>query len=128
MLAHDALGDAAGRGERVPTTRLLVTRHERLIVGLEEQHPVGDATRPEVIENLGQTTEVAAAAHVRDDRGPGDLRAGVHEQLDERPDHLRGQVVDAEIPLVLECGHRGRLAGAREPGDDHQVGQRRTWL
>ena len=49
----------------------------------------------------------------------------MHEQLDERADHLRGQVVDAEIALVLEHRHRGGFARAGEPGDDHQVGERR---
>src|SRR3712207_7258637 len=41
--------------------------------------------------------------------------------LGQPADHLRRQVVDAEVAGVLEHVHRGRLAGAREPGDDHEI-------
>ena len=36
-------------------------------------------------------------------------------------DHLRRQVVDAEVARVLEHVHRRRLAGAREARDDDEV-------
>ena len=39
----------------------------------------------------------------------------MHEQLDELADHLRRQVVDAEVAGVLEDVHRRRLAGAAKP-------------
>ena len=127
-LAGDAVGDAALGRERVAPARLLVARQQRLLVGVEEQHPMGDAGRPEVVEHRGQALEVAAAADVGDDRRVLHLRARVHEQVHERADHLRGQVVHAEVALVLERGHRGRLAGAREPGDDHQIDEGRAFL
>src|SRR5262249_17075188 len=55
-----------------------------------------------------------------------DLRPPVPEQLGQRADHLRGEVVDAEVALVLEHRHRGRLPRPREPRDDHQVSEGRA--
>ena len=122
-LASDAVGDAALGRERVATPRLLVPRHQRLFVGVEEQHAMRDAGGPQVVEHRREAIEVLAAADVGYDCGVLDLRARMHEQVDKRADHFRRQVVDAEVALVFEGGHRGGLSGAREPGDDHQVDQ-----
>ena len=80
-----------------------------------------DAERVEVIHDRAQRLEVDAPADVGDDRRALDLRALVHEQLDQRADHLRGQVVDAEVARVLEHVHRGRLARAGEARDHDDV-------
>ena len=45
----------------------------------------------------------------------------VAEQLAERADHPRRQVVDAEVPAVLERGDRLRLARAGVAGDHHEI-------
>ena len=117
--------DAALGRERMAAAGLLVARHERLLGGLEEQHVVGDAERVEIVHDRTQRLEVDAPAHVRDDRGALDLGALVHEQLDQRADHLRRQVVDAEVARVLEHVHRRRLARAGEARDHHEVLQAR---
>ena len=39
-LSLDALRDVAARRERMAPARLLVARQQRLLVGVEEQHPV----------------------------------------------------------------------------------------
>ena len=102
--------------------RLLVAGEQRLLVGVEEQHAVARRrARSRSSSTALERLEVVAAAHVGDDRRALDLRALVHEQLDERADHLRRQVVDAEVARVLEDVHRRRLAGAREAGDDDEV-------
>ena len=113
--------DAALGRERVAAAGLLVAGHQRLLGGLEEQHAVVQAQRVQVVDDRPQRLEVDAAAHVGDDRRALDLGALVHEQLDQRADHLRRQVVDAEVARVLEHVHRRRLAGAGEAGDHHQV-------
>ena len=124
-LALDAIGHAPGGRERVTAASLLVPREQRLLVGLEEQHAVRNPARAKVIEHRREPLEVRSAAYVGDDRRARHLGTLVHEQVDERTDHLRGQVVDAEVTLVLEHGHRGRLPGSREAGDHHEVGQGR---
>jgi hypothetical protein len=78
----------------------------------------------EVLEHRAQRLEVVAAAHVGDDGRALDLRALVDEQLDQRADHLGRQVVDAEVPGVLEDVHGRRLAGARVARDDDEVLER----
>jgi len=119
-------GHAARRRERVAPARLLVTRQQRLLVGLEEQHTAAQPQRREVVEHRGQRLEEVAAAHVGDDGGALDLRSLVHEELDERADHLRRQVVHAEVAGVLEDVHGGRLAGAGVARDDDEVLQPRV--
>ena len=57
-----------------------------------------------------------------------DLGPLVLEQLRELADHLRRQVVHAEVAGVLEAGHGLRLAGAREAGDDDEVFHALSWL
>ncbi len=106
----DPVGDAARRRERVAAAGLLVAGEQRRLVGLEEQHAVLDPALAQVVEHRRQALEVAPATDVGDDRRARHLRAAVREQLDQRPDHLRGQIVHAEVALVLERRHRGRLA------------------
>ncbi len=118
--ATPAATRAVGR-ERVAAAGLLVAVHERLLGGLQEQHVVVEAERLEVVDDRLQRLEVDAPAHVGDDRGALDLGALVHEQLDQRADHLRGEVVHAEVAGVLEHVHRRRLARAGEAGDHHEL-------
>ena len=113
--------DAGGRGQRVAAAGLLEAGEQRLVGGVEEEHAVMQAERREVFEDGPQGLEVVAPAHVGDDGGALDLGALVHEELDERADHLRRQVVDAEVARVLEDVHRRRLPGAGVAGDDDQV-------
>ncbi len=101
--------------------RLLVAVEQRLVLGVEEQHAMTQAHPLQLVEHRRERVEILAAAHVADDRGALDLGAFVHEQLDQAADHARRQVVDAEVAGVLEHVHRGRLPGAREAGDDHQL-------
>ncbi len=124
-LGGHAGGDAAVGRERMAPARLLVAVDQRLLGGLEEQHVVIQPERVEIVDDGLQRLEVDAAAHVGDDGGALDLGALVHEQLDQRADHLRRQVVDAEVAGVLEHVHRRRLAGAGEAGDDDEVLQPR---
>ena len=117
-LEHRALGgDAAldgGRaGQRVAAAGLLEAGEDGVVVGVEEEDAVAQPERREVLEHGAQGLEVVAPAHVGDDGRALDLGALVHEQLDERADHLRRQVVDAEVAGVLEDVHRRRLARAR---------------
>src|SRR3954464_8016474 len=105
----------------MPPARLLVAVEQHVLAGLEEEQPVRGAARLELLEHLGQPLEVGAPAHVAHDRRPLDLAALVGEELRQRPDHLRRQVVDAEIAGVLEARHRLRLACAGEAADHHEV-------
>src|SRR5206468_789463 len=87
----------------------------------------------QVLEDVQQLVEVLATANVGDDRGALHAAAGMAEQLAERVDHPRRQVVDAEVAAVLEGGDRLRLAGAGVPGDHDDpdvLGRRDTvsWL
>src|SRR5271166_615257 len=105
--------------------RLLVASHERLLGRLEEQHVVAQAERVEVVDDRAQRLEVDAAADVGDDGRALDLRTLVDEQLDQRADHRRREVVYAEVAGVIEHVHRGRLARAREAGDHDEILQAR---
>ena len=51
LLARDSLGHASGRCQGVSPAGLLVPREQRLFVGFEEQHPMADPTRPQVLEH-----------------------------------------------------------------------------
>jgi hypothetical protein len=101
--------------------RLLVAVEERLLVGLQEEDAVHDARLVELVDHAGQRRQVLAAPRVGDHGGALDLRARVPEQLGQRADHLRRQVVDAEVARVLEHVHCGGLPGPRQAGDDHEV-------
>ena len=126
-MTRSARSRSVGRGrERMASPRLLVAVEQLLVGGVEEQHLVAHAERVEVVDDRVERVEVGAAAHVGDDGGPLDLRALVHEELDELADHLRRQVVHAEVAGVLEDVHRRRLARPREAGDDHEILQART--
>jgi hypothetical protein len=105
---------------------LLVAGQQRLLVGLQEQHAVAHAGGAQVVQHGRQALEVAAAAGIGDDGGARHLGPLVDEQVDQRTDHLRRQVVHAEVALILEGGHRGRLSGPREPRDDHEIRERGT--
>src|SRR3954447_17256173 len=114
LLGPDAVDHAAVRGERMPPPRLLVALDEVLLVGGEEDDAVHHAGRGQLVDHARERGQILAAARVAHDRRELDLGALVHEQLRERADHLRRQVVDAEVAGVLEHVHRRRLARARE--------------
>ena len=78
------------------------------------------------MQHLDDALEELTAAHVAADGGAGHLRPLVVEQLDEPADHLRRQVVHAEVAGVLEHLHRRGLAGAGDAGDDDEILERRT--
>jgi hypothetical protein len=120
-LGGDAALDARRRGQRVAAPGLLVAGEQRLVVGVEVEHAVAQPQRGEVLQHGAQRLEVVAPAHVGDDRGVLDLGALVDEQLDQAAEHLRGQVVDAEVAGVLEHRHGGRLPRAGQARDDHEV-------
>ncbi len=124
-LGGHARGDAALRGQRVAAAGLLVAGDERLLGGLQEQHVVAEPERVEIVDDCAQRLEVDAAAHVGDDGRALDPGAAVHEQLDERADHLGREVVDAEVAGVLEHVHRRGLSRAGEAGDHDEILQAR---
>ena len=121
-LGADPLDDPPLGGQRVAAAGLLVAVDQRLLVGLEEERRSGSRpSRPSSSSTSTQVVEVVAAAHVGDDRGALHAAALVAEQLAERADHPRRQVVDAEVAPVLEGGDRLRLAGPRVAGDHDQL-------
>jgi len=120
-LGGDAHLHALLRGQRVAPTGLLVAVEQRLLVGVEEEHVMAHSQPVEIVEDGLQGLEVLAPAHIGDHRGALHLGALVDEELGQAADHLRGQVVHAEVAGVLEDIHRRRLARAGEAGDDHQV-------
>ena len=124
-LGADPVDDPPVGRQRVPAPGLLEAVEQRLLVGLEEEHRRVEARLLELVEHREQLGEVLAAAHVGDHRGAADAAALVAEQLAERGDHPRRQVVDAEVARVLEGGDRLRLAGARVAGDHEQLDLRR---
>ncbi len=120
-LGRDALGDRPRRAQRVAPAGLLVAPEQRVLVGVEEQHPVRDAARGEIVELRAEGHEQLARADVGDDGGATYLGALVDEDVDEAADHLGRQVVDAEVAVVLEDVHRRRLAGSGEAGDHDEI-------
>jgi hypothetical protein len=105
----------------VTPARLLVAVDEHVVRGLEEEDAMRGPAGVELVEHARQLLEVLARAHVRYDGGPVHLAAVVLDELGERGDHLRRQVVDAEVPRILEARHGLRLPGAREPCDQDEV-------
>src|SRR5262249_46623153 len=83
--------------------------------------------RLQLVEHRQQVLEVLAASHVGDHGRPLDAAPLVLEQLAERADHPRRQVVDAEVAAVLEGGDRLRLARARVTRDHHQLDLLVVW-
>src|SRR3954447_27077725 len=105
----------------MPAPRLLEAIEKRLLARLEEYHGRVEARLRELVEGGRQPLEVLAAASVGDDRRPANVAAGMAKQLAERADHPRRQVVDAEVPRVLERRDRLGLSRARVPGDHDEV-------
>src|SRR4051794_1341907 len=101
--------------------RLLVAVDQRLLVGGEEHDPVYDPAGRQGIDHGRQRGQVLAPARVAHHRRQLDLGALQHEQLRQRADHLRREVVDAEVARVLEDVHGARLARPGEARDDHEV-------
>ena len=64
----------------------------------------------------GKVLEQPALADVDDDGRARDLAAGAERQLGQHRQERDREVVDAEVPEVLERPDRLRLAGAGEPG------------
>src|ERR671918_2780679 len=100
---------------------LLEAVEKRALIRLEKDDPRVEPFRLELVQDAGQLLEVVAPADVGDHRGPAYLASLVAEQLAERADHARRQVVDAEVTAVLEGRDRLRLPGARVAGDHDQV-------
>src|SRR4051794_26915301 len=119
------LGDGAverpALGQRVAPARLFEAIDERVRRGLQEQQPVGHALPGQLLEHAGHALERLSSAHVGHHRRPLHLAAVMAEQLSQRGDHLRRQVVDAEVAGVLEASHRLGLARPREAADQHEV-------
>ena len=126
-LGGHALGNPALGGERMTAAGLLVAVDQGLLVGVEEQHVVAESGTREVVEDCLESLEVVTAADVGDDRRMDHLRPVVEEQLDQAANQPGREVVDAEVPGILEDVHRGRLTGSREPRDDHQVAEVGRW-
>jgi hypothetical protein len=95
----------------MPGQRLRV-RTERLVAGLEEQHPRGDPPSREVLERRAEVAEELAAPDVDDQCDPVDGRSGHGRELEDPLDQRRREVVDDEAAKVLEDLRRGGSAGA----------------
>ena len=124
-LLADRLAHLAALCQRMAPAGLLEAVDEHLLRGLQVEQPEGELALLEPAEHLHQPVEELAAAHVADHGGALHLAALVAEQVGQRADHLRRQVVDAEVARVLEAGHRLGLARAREAGDDDEVAEHR---
>src|SRR5581483_1715504 len=107
--------------QRMAAAGLLEAIEQRLLARLEEDHGRVEAAVRQVVEGRLQLVEVGAAARVGNDRGPPHVAPRVSEELAERADHPRRQVVDAEIARVLERRHGLGLAGARVAGDEDEL-------
>ena len=95
-LGADPVDDPALGSERVPAPGLLEPVEQRLLARLEEEHLRVEAGRLELVEDREQVGEVVAAADVGDDRRAAHPAALEAEQLAERGDQPRREVVDAE--------------------------------
>src|SRR5215217_3791461 len=122
-LGADPVRHVALRRERMAAARLLVAVDQRLLVRLEVDHPERDVGLVQVVDDARERGQIVAAARVAHHRGALDLRAGVAKELGQRADHLRRQVVHAEVARVLEDVHRRGLPRAGETGDEHQIPQ-----
>src|SRR4029079_19756112 len=112
-LGPDAVHDAPASRQRMAARGLVVALKQRVLLGLEEDHLEVELAGIELLEHSQEILEVLAAADVRHHRRPLDAAALMAEELAERTDHARREVVDAEVAAVLERRDRLRLAGAR---------------
>src|SRR5262249_23833079 len=122
-LGPDSVERVALAGQRMAPPRLVVAPHQRFLARLQEEHLHLVAPRPQLPDRVEQAREVGALPHIDAECHPMDRLLGAHDQVGERRDQGRGEVVDAEESHVLEALDRVALAGAAEAGDDHE-GQR----
>ena len=90
-------------------------------MGFEEDQFRLDALPLQIVQHLVQLFEVPAAAGIGHDRCFRHTTPGQAEELAQGPDHLRGEVVDAEVAGVFECGDRLGLPGPGQAGDDDHL-------
>src|SRR5208282_409215 len=109
-LGRDAVGDPAVALHRVRPPLAVEPAHQRLLGGLEVDHPGGGAARAEVADGRLQIGAERAAAHVDHRSHPGDRAVGPGREVDHGGQQARRQVVDHEPAQVLE-----RLGGGGPP-------------
>src|SRR5678815_5617584 len=103
------------------TTSFAETTDERLMTCLEE-----DERRPkprhrlQFAEGLRELLDESSLAHVDDDRHFVESGIIPQRQLGKRRQHLRREIVDAEIAEVLERAYRVRLSRPGEPGKNDE--------
>ena len=122
-LALDRIGRGVpALGERMAAAVLAIAADQDLVRSLEEQHLAGHLMVAQGLDGVEQLVEQPLAAQVaRHAEMAAD--AGVDaDDLRELQDEAGRQVVDAEIPHVLEHVHGLRAAGAGHAGDDDDVG------
>ncbi|CAM5213515.1 hypothetical protein CDEF62S_05788 [Castellaniella defragrans] len=123
-------GDAALQGDVLPLTlqavaqgmsppRFRVALDERLVIRIQENHVQRHALGPQAGENARQVVQVAGRAHVDGDGHA--LQTGFLGAGDELMQKPHGQVVDAGISRVFQHPQGDRLAGAGDPGDEHDI-------
>ena len=79
------------------------------------------APRPQLFEGVHQVREILPLADVDPEGDLPDAPARLGAELRERRDQRGGEVVDAEVPQILETLDRIALARPREPGDDDEA-------
>ena len=117
-LGGDAVEDRAVALQRVRPADGLEPADQRRVVRLEEEQPQLRPVAGRVRVAVLQLREQLAAAHVDDDRDAGEALVGVAGEVEQRPQHLRRQVVDDVPAEVLEGVAHRRAAGAGHAGDD----------
>ena len=121
-LALDALADRPRDRQRVGPPGLAEAGDQGLVGRLEEDDPRPHAGRLlDALEDRLEVLEPDPAAHVADHRRPLHPRALQQEEVGQRRQQPRRQVVHAEPAGVLEGAHRLALAGAAHAGDDGQL-------
>ena len=116
-LEPDAVEDRAVALQRMRSAHRLESPDEHVVRGIQEHEPDLPALAQR-LQRLGKVREQVAAAHVDDDGHPRQRGRRELGELEERPEHLRRQVVDDVPAEVFERVRRRRSAGPRHPGHD----------
>src|SRR5690625_4636192 len=103
----------------------LEASYERVVVGLQEQHPWGVALCRQLVERTAKLAEERARAHIGDHGDPA-LVGAIEHRVNERQQQRRRDVVDDEPPQVVQRRRGGGLTRAGQPGQQQQLGFR--WL
>src|SRR5690625_3864546 len=103
----------------------LEASYERVVVGLQEQHPWGVALCCQLVERTAKLAEERARAHIGDHGDPA-LVGAIEHRVNERQQQRRRDVVDDEPPKVVQRRRGGGLTRAGQPGQQQQLGFR--WL